>query len=185
MRGPLRERSKYMKFFELRFMKRSFATRSLVMLLAITAMALSAVAQKNSSFRVFAPENVGYRLEQCANGGRAIPQVQDPCNTANEWVTGIVNNSKAHYREGDSVPYRLNITGLTPGVPTYVTFGWDTTKGGKHAIDYITSYDKTENNSNPQGPTQAIPCAGINPAICAIGNIAGDDSFPIPADPNV
>jgi hypothetical protein len=181
--GPLRERSKYMKFFQLGFTKRSFATQSLVMLLAITAMALSAVAQK-SSFRVLAPENVGYRLEQCANGGRSVPQVQDPCNTASEWVTGIVNNSKAHYREGDSVPYRLNITGLAPGVPTYVTFGWDTTKGGKHAIDYITSYDRTENASNPQGPTQAIPCAGIDPAICPIGNIAGDNSFPIPADPN-
>jgi len=155
------------------------------MLLAITAMAFSAVAQKNATSRDFAPENVGYRLEQCANGGRSTPQVQDPCNVSSEWVTGIVNNSKAHYREGDSVPYRLNITGLAPNIPTFVTISYDSTKGGKHAIDYITSYDKTENASNPLGPTQAIPCAGIDPLICPIANIAGDDSFPIPADPNV
>ena len=169
---------------QLAFVNRSFATLSFAIFLAIPAMTLSAIAQKIPTIRVLAPEAVGYRLEQCGNGGRSVPQVQDPCNVNNDWVTGNVNNAKAHYREGDSVPYRLDITGLAPGVPTYVTFGWDTTKGGKHAIDYITSYDKTENASNPNGPSQAIPCAGLNPVICPPANILGDGEFAIPPDPN-
>src|SRR5687767_5743132 len=174
-----------MKFPQFSVMNRINVTRLVVFLMTVAALSLTVAAQKRSS--ALAPEAVGFRLEQCANGGRTVPQTPDPCDAGNEWITGIVNDSKAHYVEGDSVPYRLIIDGLTPGVPTYVTFSWDTTKGGLHAIDYITGYDRTENPTNPNGASQAIPCAGLTggaAAICPVGDLDGSDQFQIPADPN-
>src|SRR5688572_29335917 len=81
-------------------------------------------------------------LDQCANG--AVGGPPERCTGAN-WVNGDLVASKAHYLEGQSVPYRLKISGLDPALATHtVTIQWDTTKGGQHAIDYLTSYDRTE-----------------------------------------
>lgn len=112
-------------------------------------------------------------LDQCANGGIGDPVV--PCANPN-WENGNVNQSKAHWREGDSVAYRQILTGFTPGsTGNTVTLGYDTTKGGKHALDYLTSFDRTE--------TQAMgnnPCSGV--AGCSLGTFT---TFPIPVDPKV
>lgn len=107
-------------------------------------------------------------LDQCANGTFASP-VQ--CTGAN-WQNGNVGSSNGHYYEGDSIPYRLVFSDLTVGVPNTVTIEWDTTQGGKHAIDYITTYNRTENVGNN-------PCSGVLPACGAAS------TFPIPLDPNV
>lgn len=153
-------------------MKSANPIRVAVLLMIAAAFSITVSAQKFGSR--LAPEAVGYRLEQCANGGRAIPQPIDPCDTGSEWITGIVNSNKAHYVEGDSVPYRLIIDGLTPNTATSVSIAWDTSKGGKHAIDYITSYNRTE--------TTAVPCSGLDAAWC---NGAGTQSaVTIPLDPN-
>ena len=50
--------------------------------------------------------------------------------------------------EGDSVPYRLVIDNLDLASHT-VTIAWDTTQGGKHAIDYLTTYNRTVGTANP------------------------------------
>src|SRR5215204_284357 len=76
-------------------------------------------------------------LDQCANGGVGDP-VQ-PCSGAN-WVNGNVNQAKAHWTEGQSVAYRQVLAGFTVGSSYSVTIGYDTTKGGKHALDYLTSF---------------------------------------------
>ena len=43
-------------------------------------------------------------LDQCANGTLAAPE---QCEVPVDWVNGALNESKAHYLEGESVPYRL------------------------------------------------------------------------------
>src|SRR3990172_3153349 len=50
-------------------------------------------------------------LDQCANGGVGDPPV--PCTQANgAWQNGSLNEQKAHYLEGDSLPYRAVLSNL-------------------------------------------------------------------------
>lgn len=113
------------------------------------------------------PENVNYDINQCSNGRRGDPKI--PC-TGSQWQNGNLGSSNSQYIEGDSVPYRSVMTGHVIGVPTNISFEWDTTKSGKHALDYITSFDRTE--------TDALPCSGVTG--CNSGVFT---TFPIPADP--
>jgi hypothetical protein len=92
-------------------------------------------------------------LDQCANGSLASPD-STPCQSGTEWVNGNLGGSKAHYAEGDSVPYRLRFGGLTAGSEHTVTIEWDTTKSDKHALDYIRTFNATV--------TTADPCAGVS-----------------------
>lgn len=112
-------------------------------------------------------------LDQCANGGVGDPV--DPCSGAG-WVNGNANQSKAHWREGESVAYRQILTGFTPGSTGHtVTLGYDTTKAGKHALDYLTSFDRTETLAMGNNP-----CSGVSG--CSLGTFT---TFPIPVDPKV
>jgi hypothetical protein len=74
------------------------------------------------------------KLEQGANG--KLTSVKSPV----DWVTGNVNEAKAHYSCGMTIPYRLSVSGLVPGQTYQVTLGYDTKKNGKHAIDILTSF---------------------------------------------
>lgn len=114
--------------------------------------------------------NPSANLDQCANGPFSAPS---PCTGAN-WQNGNLGQSQAHYYEGDSVPYRLKFNDLATGAgnPHSVTIEWDTTQSGKHAIDYLTTYNRTEVIGNN-------PCSGVVPA-CGPAT-----TFPIPSDPNV
>jgi hypothetical protein len=105
-------------------------------------------------------------LDQCGNGSTGA----DTCTVANQWVNGNLNESKAHYFEGDSLPYRLLLSDLTPGSSNTVTIEWDTTKGGKHAIDYVTTFNRTIGTADP--------CAGVS-------GCGSPTTFPIPVDANV
>ena len=111
-------------------------------------------------------------LDQCANGGVGDP-VQ-PCSGTN-WENGNVNQSKAHWVEGQSAAYRQVLTGFTSGNSYSVTIGYDTTKGGKHALDYLTSFDRTETLAMGNNP-----CSGV--AGCSLGTFT---TFGIPVDPKV
>lgn len=88
------------------------------------------------------------------------------------WQDGALNGNQADYFEGDSVPYRLKFGNLSVGSSYWVTIEWDTTKGndpnGKHALDYLTSFNATETTD---------PCSGI------IG-CGSPDTEAIPDDPN-
>src|SRR5207247_5533661 len=98
----------------------------------------------------------------------------NPCDI-NGWQNGNLNSNQAHYREGDSVPYRMKMDGLATGSGALhtLTIGWDTLASSKHAIDYITSHDRTESVGNN-------PCAGISG--CSLSTFTTAN---IPVDPIV
>src|SRR5262249_20938525 len=83
----------------------------------------------------------GASSEQCANGGTGNPPTLLPCSGSN-WIGGNANSNKAHWREGDFVPYREIISGISAGSHTLILF-YQTASGGKHAIDYLGSFDTT------------------------------------------
>ncbi|MGI8917083.1 MAG: hypothetical protein ACR2H6_00685 [Pyrinomonadaceae bacterium] len=101
-------------------------------------------------------------LDQIRNGAAGSPI--DPPN----WVNGNAGKSNAHYREGESIGYRLVITGLKPNSDHFVEIEWDITHSSVNAIDYITHFDRST-------PT-VQPCLGV--ATC---NAASFDTAPIPA----
>ena len=94
---------------------------------------------------VFISSNVlaaGITLSQCANGG--VKDLNDSHLECSEgWISGNANQTKAAYAEGQFLPYRVVITGLTPEAEYTYSFSWDTLKKSKHALDYIGSFDAT------------------------------------------
>ena len=78
--------------------------------------------------------------------------------------------------EGESVPYRLRLSSLTPGATSHsLTLEWDTTAnsgGSAHALDYVTTFNRTETTANP--------CSGV--AGCALGTFT---TAAIPTDARV
>jgi hypothetical protein len=151
-------------------MNKSLAARTLVFLVCVAAIAISASAQKGSKL---SPEAIGVNIEQCANGPLAAPI---PCNTASGndgYTRGNVNESKSHYYEGQFVPIRFIATDLVVGQSYTVTLGYDYTKGGKYATDYLGDYDETESVMN-------------DPCVAVVGcTLTGVTTFPIPIDPEV
>jgi hypothetical protein len=116
---------------------------------------------------------IGVDIEQCGNGPLSNT---NRCNIASGndgWTRGNLNESKSHYLEGDSVPIRIIATGLTVGQQYTVTIGYDFTKGGKYATDYITDFDRTENVDNN-------PCTNV--AGCSL---ASEQNIAVPTDPQV
>ena len=115
-------------------------------------------------------------LDTCENGPAGSPTL---C-TGEAWTNGNVNASKGHYAEGQSVPYRTILENLIVGNTYTLTIEYDTTQGGNHAFDYLTSFDRTE------------PTPGNNPCTRKVGgsivSVCNPLSFvttPIPIDPNV
>jgi uncharacterized repeat protein (TIGR01451 family) len=100
-------------------------------------------------------------LEQCRNGSVDAPEV---C-TGSAWQNGNLNASQAHYREDDSVPFRSVITGLSLGAHV-LEIGYDSTKGGVHAYDYLTSFDRTEGDAAPC--SDSAGCSGAPTSTKAI-----------------
>src|SRR5262245_15331435 len=71
-------------------------------------------------------------LDQVRNGSAASPT--NPV----DWVNGNAGAQTAHYKEGQSILYRLALTNLPNGTNT-VTIEWDIRHSSVEAIDYITS----------------------------------------------
>jgi hypothetical protein len=116
-------------------------------------------------------------LDQCANGSVASPD-SSPCQSSNEWVNGNLGASKAHYNEGDSVAYRMRFGNLPNGSHS-VTIAWDTTKSSKHALDYLTTFNRTVGAA-------ADPMVGVTGYSAADRDlVSGFSAFAIPADPQV
>jgi hypothetical protein len=113
--------------------------------------------------------NAAVNLDQCANGSDG----STPC-TGTAWQNGNLNAGSALYHEGDSIPYRDVFTNLTAGVTYRKTISWDTTKSGKHAIDYLTSW-------YPSAEPGSDPCSGTG-LTCTTGPA---NSAAIPVDPTV
>src|SRR5579862_8610340 len=93
--------------------------------------------------------NAAADLDQCANGPMGAPV---PC-AGGAWTNQNLNANHSHYLEGQSVPYRLALSDLAVGAQHVVRLQWDALEGDDHAIDYLTSFDRTE--------ASADPCAGV------------------------
>jgi Prealbumin-like fold domain/Galactose oxidase, central domain len=113
--------------------------------------------------------NSAASLSQCADGSNLAPGTATACS----WVSGNVNGSKATYFEGDSLPYQMSMTGLVTANHTYtLVVQWDTLQGSQHALDYITSFDRT---------------VKMTPATAVAGTKAPTtySTFAIPPDPTL
>ena len=119
----------------------------------------------------FTDANASADLDQCANDPVPSPNTDGCDSNKNQWVNGNVNSSKANYLEGDSLPYRMVFGNLSTSGSHNVTIEWDTTKAGKHALDYLTTYNRTVLDANP--------CLGVS------GCSGSGTPFAIPADPQV
>jgi hypothetical protein len=123
---------------------------------------------------------VGTRLEQCENGTSGVGDC-----TGSAWITGALNSNKALYREGDFVPLRVEITGLSVGTDYTLRIGYDAVENDLHGYDYLGSFDASEN-----APGQSVvPCDGIagtaGPHACGTGSTPGAPStLAVPTDTN-
>jgi hypothetical protein len=143
----------------------ALAFRTKIVLIGIFVVVVGGVFSATGALAA----NPSASLDQCANDPAPSPS-SDGCNSnANQWVNGNVGASKALYSEGDSLPYRLKMDNLPLSSHT-VTIEWDTTKSGKHALDYLTTYNQTVLNANP--------CLGVS-------NCGSPNTFPIPLDPQI
>jgi len=65
--------------------------------------------------------NVAGSLDQCKNG--QLPST-NPCSGA-DWVSGNVGSQNSHFVEGESIPYRAIITGLSSSTAHTVVIGFE------------------------------------------------------------
>jgi hypothetical protein len=140
-----------------------------LVLALIAALLLPLVGAPGFGTTVAAAGNPSANLDQCANGG--VGDAEEPCSS-DSWVNGNLNASKAHYLEGDSVPYRLRFDDLDTSTAHTVTIEWDTTKAGKHALDHLTTFDRTESDANPLAGV-----AGLDPDARTTGAIPADSTM--------
>ena len=103
-------------------------------------------------------------LDQCRNGG--VGSAPQDCD-ADGWDNGNLNPNQAHYSEGQSAPYRLVMEDLPLGETITVVLAYDVMHSGKHAIDFLTHYDRIAED--------VIPTDGVT------GISATVDAYPIPA----
>ncbi|WP_207798918.1 Ig-like domain-containing protein [Taibaiella soli] len=89
------------------------------------------IASLGFSFSSFA-QSASATLQQAANGKLATPV--SPVVFQN----GNLNTNNSHYVEGQSVPYQLLISNVTPGDTLTITLQYDITHNQKYALDFIT-----------------------------------------------
>jgi uncharacterized repeat protein (TIGR01451 family) len=117
-------------------------------------------------------------LDQCRNG---------PATTPNDcvaglgggmgWANGNAGASQAHYIEGYSIPYRAVMTELPTATSITVVLGYDIKQGGKHAIDYLTHYQRLE----PHAAAFGHPAETVTPTSGVTGVSPTTTTFPIPS----
>ncbi len=142
-----------------------------------TAVILGLLSFLSASSVAFAA--TGTDLDQCQNGN--LLNFSIPCENSSTpiWANGSLNGSNSQYREGDGLPYRLDVTGLTDG-NWIIRIQYDFSQGGVFALDRLTSYNLTQ-NSNPCSGHPASLCDGSFPQ--AFIPIPGEVSFPTATTP--
>jgi len=154
-------------------MKKYLVAHLIMVFAFVLTLSSFGIAQKSSgSDVVMAP--LSDTLVQCANGKRGDPEL--PCAGGN-WQGGNLNRNNSQWVEGEFVPFRAIITALTPGSTTNtLTITYETTNSGKHAIDYLGTWDQS--TVAPNGPGGANACGVISPCTPGTGAL-------IPVDPNL
>lgn len=146
----------------------SFASAFLTLVLGFVVCVITVTAQKPEKPEFAASAS----LEQCRNGAATSPVGCVAPGGATGWVSGNAGSSNSHWAETQFIAYRMLMSGL-PGDGTTVhslTIGYDILKSGRHAIDYLGTYNYTESGANP--------CAGV--AGCTFGSPS--DTAAIPTD---
>jgi hypothetical protein len=153
-------------------MSNKLALCALLLVAFVFSASVSVDAQRkkvNGAISVFEPAptevlepeaNPAADIDQCHNGG--VGAAVEPCVGA-QWVNGNANGNQAHYREGDYIHYRLKFTNLVVGDSYTVKLGYDIfDNGGKHAIDYLGTYNKDARFAQP---TPGIADYAIEPCL--------------------
>ena len=112
-------------------------------------------------------------LDQVRNGPATAPV------SPGDWVNGNAGPSNAHYIEGYSIPYRCIMTSLPIGPSITLTLGYDIKHGDKHAIDYLTHFDRI--NVPPHNDVFGHPPEAILPLLGVTGVSATVSTYAIPA----
>jgi hypothetical protein len=139
----------------------------LYMLFTVLVITLSLITN------VSAPPNPSASLEQLKNGKASSP------DHPGSWVKGTLIPQLSHYYEGQSVPYRVIMKDLPVNTLVTIRIGFDITKNGKHAIDYLTSYNYTGNPSHED--VYGHTFGTIDPLDGLSGVSATERTWPIPA----
>ena len=93
-----------------------------------------------------------------------------------DFARGNVNGSKAHYVEGNSIPYRIEFTTLAANTQYRALISFDVKKQSKHALDYITGFQNLK--YSPADPAEQVdPVKGTG--LEGVGSIVAN-TFPIP-----
>jgi len=103
----------------------------------------------------FTDANPAANLDQGKNGGVGDTPI-DPV----QWENGNLNEQKAHYVEGQSVPYRMVLTNIPIsgnadcGISGWekdceLVIGYDIKNSDKHALDYLTSFQRIAETVDP------------------------------------
>ena len=100
------------------------------------------------------------RLDQWADG--PAPDADRTGNNNEVFVNGNLNRTKAHYTEGDSIPYRAVMDDLTKGVTYSIRIQWDTVDSGAYAIDYLTGFNFSFEGTKHPGEPDVTPTVGVN-----------------------
>ena len=82
---------------------------------------------------------VGSDIKQLQNGGSV--------DTTPDWENGSINTNNSSYVEGESVPYRYEITEVPANACVRLDIHYEFTKGGIHAFDFLTDVDRTESSA--------------------------------------
>jgi hypothetical protein len=93
------------------------------------------------------------------------------------WVKGNAGQANSHYAEGYSIPYRMVLTGLSTGYHNLI-IEWDTRQNGKHAIDYLSHYDRLQPHIYFASHTNA---EAIEPLSDLVGAFLAPQTFPLPS----
>lgn len=93
-----------------------------------------------------------------------------------DFARGNVNGSKAHYVEGNSVPYRIEFTTLVANNQYRALISFDVKKQSKYALDYISGFQNLK-YSTTDPAEQIDPLKGTG-----LAGVAGVSSstYPIP-----
>jgi hypothetical protein len=118
-------------------------------------------------------------LDQIRNG---MLGVYSPTPVA-DWVNGNAGPSNAHFAEGYSIPYRVQVSGLVGNSSTvhHLIIEWDTKHGNGHAIDYITHYQNLDNPTGSHLVTFGHGAEEVTPTLGTVFSGAPTQLFQIPA----
>lgn len=93
------------------------------------------------------------------------------------WVNGNVNIGESHYLEGHSIPYRIVMHSLpTDGTEIELVIGYDVKRNGKHAVSYLTHYQRLDPHEGTFGHESEL----IDPLLAVAGAPATFSTLAIP-----